>query len=70
MIKFIFMMILINIILINKKILVNIFYYNLIFLFRFIFIFIYVDILGIYVNLRMGYYGVDNYAYFLIILRI
>lgn len=70
MIKFIFMIILINIIFVKKKILVNIFYYNLIFLFRFIFIFIYIDILGIYVNLRLWYYGIDNYAYFLIILRI
>lgn len=70
MIKFVFMMILINIILVKKKILVNIFYYNLIFLFRFIFTFIYTDISGIYINLRLWYYGIDNYAYFLIILSI
>lgn len=55
---------------INKIILINVFYYNLIFFFRFMFIFIYIDISGIYVNLRINYYGFDNYSYFLIILRI
>nr|AWN56227.1 NADH dehydrogenase subunit 4 [Dorymyrmex brunneus] len=47
---------------------VNIFYYNLIFLFSFMFMFMYIDILGIYVNLSLWYYGIDNYAYFLIML--
>lgn len=70
MIKFVFIIILINVIIINKVILINVFYYNLIFFFRFIFIFIYIDISGIYMNLRINYYGFDNYSFFLIILRI
>lgn len=59
-----------NIIILKKIILINIIYYNLIFIFRFIFIFIYMDISGIFINLRINYYGLDNYSFFLIILRI
>lgn len=70
MIKFIFILIFSNIIIIiYKKFFINL-YFNILFFISFMFIFIYVDRVVIYRNIMMIYFGVDNYAFFLIILRI
>ena len=69
MIKFIFIIVFINlIIIINKKILMRI-YYNLVFFIRFIYLFMYIEVKEIYVHLMMNYFGVDNYSFFMNILR-
>lgn len=70
MIKIIFMIILINLIVLGVKKFLNILYYNLMFIYRFLGVFMYIEIRGIRVNLSIGYFGVDNYSFFLIILRV
>lgn len=68
MIKFVFLIVFINLILINK-VYVSIFF-NILFISSFMFIFIYIDRGVIFRRVVMFYFGIDNYSYFIIILRV
>nr|ALN11727.1 NADH dehydrogenase subunit 4 [Linepithema humile] len=68
MLKFIFMLIFMNFMMvINKKILLS-FYYNLLFFMSFLYLFMYMEISGIYIHLLMNYFGIDNYSFFMNVL--
>lgn len=68
MIKFVLLIIFINLILINK-IYISIFF-NILFIISFMFIFIYIDRGVIFRGVTMFYFGIDNYSYFIIVLRV
>lgn len=70
MIKIIFMMGLINIMIMGIVKFLSTLYSNLMFICRLFIVFMYLDIGGIWVNLIIGYWGVDRYSFFLIVLRI
>nr|YP_010461834.1 NADH dehydrogenase subunit 4 [Tapinoma ibericum]UUF93600.1 NADH dehydrogenase subunit 4 [Tapinoma ibericum] len=70
MMKFIFMLIFSNMMMmVYKKFFINL-YFNMLFFMSFMFIFIYMDSMVIYSNMMMMYFGMDNYAFFLMILSI
>nr|QHN89245.1 NADH dehydrogenase subunit 4 [Tapinoma melanocephalum] len=68
MMKFVLLMIFMNLMLINK-IYISIFF-NTLFIISFMFIFMYIDSGVIFSGVTMFYFGIDNYSYFMMVLSV